>query len=157
MKTAALFVFCFKVGCLLAGGDKLNIKKMEIIGLKIGVLFQIQDDYLDFFGTKKVGKKIGQDVIKNKKTFLFSLILDCANKMDRKHFKELYNKQDLNAIKKINLVKKYFSKYKIKDKTLVEITNLKTSIFELIESLSISENNKKELKKYIQKLSKRTN
>ena len=77
--------------------------------------------------------------------------------MDRKHFKELYNKQDLNAIKKINLVKKYFSKYKIKDKTLVEITNLKTSIFELIESLSISENNKKELKKYIQKLSKRTN
>ena len=63
LKTAALFVFCFKMGCYLAGGNLSNQKKMEQIGLQIGLLFQIQDDYLDFFGTKKVGKKIGQDVL----------------------------------------------------------------------------------------------
>ena len=79
MKTAALFVFCFKVGCLLAGGNRLDIQKMKKIGLKVGMLFQMQDDYLDFFGTKKVGKKIGQDVMENKKTFLFSLVLDATD------------------------------------------------------------------------------
>ena len=58
LKTAALFMFCFKMGCYLAGGDLKNQRIMKDIGLKIGLLFQIQDDYLDFYGTKKVGKKL---------------------------------------------------------------------------------------------------
>ena len=102
MKTAALFVFCFKVGCLLAGGNRLDVQKMKKIGLKVGMLFQMQDDYLDFFGTKKVGKKIGQDVIENKKTFLFSLVLDVATKVDIKEFTDLYNKKTLNVCFKIS-------------------------------------------------------
>ena len=70
LKTAALFVFCFKVGCFLAGGNKINQRKMKKIGLQIGLLFQIQDDYLDFFGTKKVGKKIGHPFIRKRLIFL---------------------------------------------------------------------------------------
>ena len=75
LKTAALFIFSFKMGCFLAGGNLKNQRLMEEIGLQIGLLFQIQDDYLDFFGTKRVGKKIGQDILENKKTYLFCELL----------------------------------------------------------------------------------
>ena len=71
LKTAALFEFCFKMGCYLAGGNLSHQNKMSKIGLKIGLLFQIQDDFLDFFGSRKVRKKIGQDVLENEKTYLF--------------------------------------------------------------------------------------
>ena len=126
------------------------------IGLKMGVLFQIQDDYLDFFGNKKTGKKIGQDIIENKKTYLFSLLLTVAEKEDIKQFIETYNRKNLNGLEKLNFVKKIFSKYKIKQHAIKEIKHMTESILGLIEKLSISQKNKKEFKKYIQELSKRT-
>lgn len=157
LKTAALFVFCFKVGCFLAGGNMVNQRKMKKIGLQIGLLFQIQDDYLDFFGTKKVGKKIGQDVLESKKTFLFCELLNCANKKDKKEFVSTYNNKKINAIKKIKYVNFLFESYDIKNKTLLKITDITTTITRLINDLSISKNNKKNFIKYINKLSKRTN
>lgn len=157
LKTAALFIFCFQMGCYLAGGSKKNQKLMKIIGYKIGLLFQIQDDYLDFFGTKKVGKKIGQDILENKKTFLFCELLECANEKDKKEFISNYNKKDIEPIKKIKYVKEIFSKYKIKNKTLSKINHLNTSISSVINELSISKNHKQNFIKYIHELSNRTN
>ena len=130
---------------------------MEIIGYKIGLLFQIQDDYLDFFGTKKVGKKIGQDILENKKTFLFCELLECASEKDKKEFISNYNKKDIEPIKKIKYVKEIFSKYKIKNKTLSKINHLNTSISSVINELSISKNHKQNFIKYIHELSNRTN
>ena len=157
LKTAALFVFCFKVGCFLAGGNKINQRKMKKIGLQIGLLFQIQDDYLDFFGTKKVGKKIGQDVLESKKTFLFCELLNFASKKDKKEFVSTYNNKKINAIKKIKYVKFLFERYDVKNKTLQKIIEINTTINGLINDLSISKSNKENFIKYIHKLSKRTN
>ncbi len=157
LKTAALFIFCFQMGCFLAGGSVMNQKKMAKIGLQIGLLFQIQDDYLDFFGTKKVGKKIYQDVLENKKTFLFCELLDHASKKDKKEFIAKYNSKKINPIKKIKYVQDLFNKYDIKNKTLLKISGINVIIFRLINELSISKNNKENFTKYIYKLSKRTN
>ena len=157
LKTAALFVFCFKMGCYLAGGSLKNQRLMEKIGLQIGLLFQIQDDYLDFFGNKKVGKKIGQDVLENKKTFLFCELLECANKKDKKEFISNYNSKDTDPISKIKYVKRVFKKYEIKNKILQNISRTNNVISSLINELSISKKNKEYFIKYIYKLSNRTN
>jgi len=157
LKTAALFIFCFKMGCFLAGGSLKNQRLMEEIGLQIGLLFQIQDDYLDFFGTKRVGKKIGQDVLENKKTYLFCELLEFANKKDKELFIINYNKKDIDPVNKINYVKDIFKKYEIKNKTLSKISNVKYLISSLINDLSISKNNKENFVKYIHELSNRTN
>ncbi len=157
LKTAALFVFSFKMGCFLAGGNLKNQRLMEEIGLQIGLLFQIQDDYLDFFGTKRVGKKIGQDILENKKTYLFCELLECANKKDKELFIINYNKKDIDPVNKINYVKDIFKKYEIKNKTLRKISNIKYLISSLINDLSISKNNKENFIKYIHELSNRTN
>jgi len=157
LKTAALFVFCFKMGCYLANGSLVDQRKMEKIGLQIGLLFQIQDDYLDFFGTKKVGKKIGQDVLENKKTFLFCEVLDYANKKDKKEFISNYNNKKIDPINKIKYVKGVFKSYDIQNKTLLKISDISATISRLINDLSISKKNKHNFIKYINKLSKRTN
>ena len=157
LKTAALFMFCFKMGCYLAGGDRKNQILMKDIGLKIGLLFQIQDDYLDFFGTKKVGKKIGQDVLENKKTFLFCEFINHANDKDKKEFIFNYNKKKSEPTEKIKYVKSIFKNYDIKNKTLNEINILTSSIVSLISKLSITKKNKEEFSKYINELSSRTN
>jgi len=157
LKTAALFIFCFKMGCHLAGGDFSNQKKMEQIGLQIGLLFQIQDDYLDFFGTKKIGKKIGQDVLENKKTFLFCELLDCISKTNKKEFISKYNNKKTEPIKKIKYVEALFKRHDIKNKTLLKINDINSVIHGLINDLSISRNNKENFKKYINQLSKRNN
>ena len=72
---------------------------MKDIGLKIGLLFQIQDDYLDFFGTKKVGKKIGQDVLEKQENFLFCEFINHANDKDKKEFLFNYNKRVRSQLK----------------------------------------------------------
>jgi len=62
-------------GALLEGrGDALPF--LEKIGENLGILFQLQDDYLGLFGNEQeLGKPIGSDIREKKKTpFMISLI-----------------------------------------------------------------------------------
>ena len=72
-KTGRLFSFCCKAPAIMA--NKLNnLKKMEKIGEKIGLLFQIVDDLIDLKGTsKKAGKKTKKDMKKGKATLIRAL------------------------------------------------------------------------------------
>ena len=72
-KTGRLFSFCCMAPTIMA--NKLNnLKKMEKIGEKIGLLFQIVDDLIDLKGTsKKAGKKTKKDMKKGKATLIRAL------------------------------------------------------------------------------------
>ena len=72
-KTGRLFSFCCMAPAIMA--NKLNnLKKMEKIGEKIGLLFQIVDDLIDLKGTsKKAGKKTKKDMKKGKATLIRAL------------------------------------------------------------------------------------
>ena len=72
-KTGRLFSFCCIAPAIMA--NKLNnLKKMEKIGEKIGLLFQIVDDLIDLKGTsKKAGKKTKKDMKKGKATLIRAL------------------------------------------------------------------------------------
>ena len=61
-KKTALFIEAAAYTGAVAGGCSAEvIKAMEVYGYNIGVAFQIKDDILDFAGTEKFGKSIGQD------------------------------------------------------------------------------------------------
>lgn len=61
-KKTALFIEAAAYTGAVAGGCPAEIiKAMEVYGYNIGVAFQIKDDILDFTGTEKFGKSIGQD------------------------------------------------------------------------------------------------
>lgn len=71
LKTSVLLAASFEMGAITAGAWKDDCAHIYEFGKNLGIAFQIQDDYLDCFGDPmKLGKTIGGDVRRNKKTFL---------------------------------------------------------------------------------------
>ena len=69
-KTGKLFSFCCMAPVLLSKKNKY-LKLFNSIGSKIGLLFQIADDLIDYSGsTKKAGKKTRKDSKKGKATLI---------------------------------------------------------------------------------------
>ena len=69
-KTGALMGFCVEVAPILA--DKKDLReKFKKLGIKLGLLFQIADDFLDKYGKEDVlGKPVNQDDTKGKNTLI---------------------------------------------------------------------------------------
>ena len=91
-KTGKLFSFCCIAPILIAQKYKY-VKKFEIIGSKIGLLFQITDDLIDFRGmSKNVGKKTNKDHKKGKATLISLLGYKNTIKYEEKLKKNILNK-----------------------------------------------------------------
>lgn len=79
LKTSVLIACAMQIGAIVAEASDDYQSKIYEFGRNIGLSFQIQDDYLDTFGDAKVGKKIGGDILNNKKTLLLISALQKAN------------------------------------------------------------------------------
>ncbi|WP_417270883.1 polyprenyl synthetase family protein [Celeribacter sp.] len=60
-KTAALFSAATEVGGVLANADESVVQGLFDYGDALGISFQIVDDLLDYWGSDKTGKNIGDD------------------------------------------------------------------------------------------------
>jgi geranylgeranyl diphosphate synthase type II len=68
------------MGAIIGGASVKDIDAIYNFGIHLGVAFQLQDDYLDAFGDQNTfGKKIGGDILENKKTILYHLALKNAD------------------------------------------------------------------------------
>lgn len=79
LKTSVLLAASMKIGALIAGASEADAEELYQFGKSLGIAFQLQDDYLDAFGSPKIGKQIGGDILANKKTYLHIRALDRAN------------------------------------------------------------------------------
>ena len=71
LKTAVLLGFCLEVGALLGGAPAAEADRLRQFGTAIGVAFQLRDDLLDVYGDAATfGKRVGGDIVADKKTFL---------------------------------------------------------------------------------------
>ena len=78
-KTAKLLETCGIIGAHIAKADNRQIDTIMKYCMNLGIAFQIQDDLLDLTADqKKLGKKIGLDIIEGKKTFLIITLKDRA-------------------------------------------------------------------------------
>ena len=72
LKTSVLLAACVQMGAMLGGASEHDSELLYEFGEKIGLAFQLQDDLLDVYGDPAVfGKKIGGDILCNKKTYLY--------------------------------------------------------------------------------------
>lgn len=72
LKTAVLLGGALELGALAAGASRHDADHLYAFGRLTGLAFQLQDDLLDTFGTtEQTGKLTGNDIIRNKKTFLY--------------------------------------------------------------------------------------
>lgn len=80
LKTSVLLAASLQMGAIIGGAGEHNCSHLYEFGKKLGIAFQIQDDYLDAFGDAAVfGKDAGGDIKQNKKTFLLIRALETAN------------------------------------------------------------------------------
>jgi geranylgeranyl diphosphate synthase type II len=87
LKTAVLIACAAKMGALIGGAPAEICDALYDFGYQLGMAFQITDDYLDTFGNEKVfGKKIGGDIVNNKKTWL---LVECLRRADGPRKQEL--------------------------------------------------------------------
>ena len=93
LKTSVLLACALKIGAILAGASEEDADNLYRFGEKIGLAFQLQDDYLDVYGDEKVfGKAIGGDITSNKKTYMLInafLRADASQRQELERWMEL--------------------------------------------------------------------
>lgn len=82
-KTATLIAACTAVGASSAGASPEIVKKMHLMGEKIGIAFQIKDDLFDY-GTAEIGKPLGIDIKEKKMTLPLIYALNNASWLKRR-------------------------------------------------------------------------
>ena len=94
-KTSVLLAESMRIGAVIANTSIVNKNLIYDFGLNLGLSFQIKDDWLDAFGSgEKFGKKIGGDIVQNKKTMLFIKAWELAGAKERKEISFLMNHTD---------------------------------------------------------------
>jgi geranylgeranyl diphosphate synthase type II len=99
------------MGVLAVDADESVCQSFYDFGLNLGILFQLQDDYLDVFGEESVfGKVNGGDIKENKRTLFFIHSIENGSKNDVKCLIDLYDSESKDFDKKkrevINIFKK---------------------------------------------------
>ena len=114
LKTARYsFSLPLKIGGILAGYDSQVIEKFEKFGEAVGIAFQIKDDELGIFGKENVlGKSLGSDIRENKKTLIRHMLINSADKIDKKYLLGIFGKNTLTK-KDVLTVGKYMKKYNV--------------------------------------------
>lgn len=118
LKTSVLLAASLKMGAILGGAGERNQNLLFEFGRKLGIAFQIQDDYLDAFGDPdKFGKQVGGDILANKKTFL---LIHAFETSDEKN--ELSSLMKENTDGKIEKVLQIYRNCKV-DQWALELKN----------------------------------
>lgn len=142
-----------KTGALIAGSLKLgsifgeaNLEEQEMLykfGMYLGVAFQLQDDNLDVYGdVETFGKKIGGDILCNKKTFLLITAMNLANESQKSRLEALLDSNTISDEKKIEEVTALYNEIGVRDIANKEITSYIEMSANLLNNLSVSDERK---------------
>ncbi|KAH9652437.1 Farnesyl pyrophosphate synthase 2 [Citrus sinensis] len=99
----AYYSFYLPVACaLLMAGENLD-KHVEVkdILVQMGIYFQVQDDFLDCFGSPEVIGKVGTDIEDYKCSWLVVKALELCNEEQKKLVHENYGKVDPACVAKV--------------------------------------------------------
>lgn len=109
-KTARLFGAACEVGCIISGQNEKTCGLLRDFGVKLGFIFQISDDLLDYFGTSDIGKNIGDDFAEGKITLPVIMAYNSGSDEEKAFWHEALFGEDKDAGKfqvAVNLLKKH--------------------------------------------------
>lgn len=153
LKTSVLLACTAKTGALAAGAPDADAEVLYRFAERIGLAFQLQDDYLDVYGDPAVfGKKIGGDILCGKKTFLLINAYQRADAATRAVLLDLLADRQLPAAEKVQAVTDIYNRLGIPQLTLEAINRYYDEAHRLIASLSLPEEQWQPLWLYAQSL-----
>lgn len=157
LKTAVLLGFSLSLGALLADAPQEDVNALKEFGELIGIGFQLQDDYLDAFGTQAaVGKTIGGDILQNKKTFLYLKTYELASTAQKKELDQWLKVEDRPA-EKIAAIKQIMTDLGVKEITKKLMDDYFEKGFAHLENLAAAPEKVAFLKEFSYSLIKRNN
>ncbi len=116
LKTSVLIAGGLKIGAIIGGSSEEDANHLYEFGRNIGIAFQLQDDILDTFGDpEKFGKKVGGDIVQNKKTFLVLKALELGNDEQCAKLSALMSIDSEDENVKIEAVKSIFNELQIRE------------------------------------------
>ncbi len=124
-----------------------DIETLLQFGTSIGLAFQLQDDWLDCWGDPETfGKRIGGDILENKKTFLHITAL--ANAPEP-------NTEGMSEQQKIETFKNYYKKTGAEKACRLAIANYHQEALQALLKMSMPQLKLRHLKEIAEKLKKR--
>jgi len=155
LKTSVLVAASLKIGALAAGANQSEAQKLYQFGLNLGLAFQLQDDYLDVYGDPlKFGKKIGGDIVANKKTYMLIKAKQLADKEDLSTINHLLN-QNNNPDKKVAGMIAIFDKLDIKQVVKSKMEAYYHLAMDALNSVEVEQSKKLQLIDFADKLMER--
>ena len=145
-KTAVLLGSSLKMGGIINNVSESDLESLYEIGLNLGLAFQIQDDYLDLYGDQKlIGKKIGGDVMKRKKTVMYHIYKEISSVKDSQILDQVYNGSESNDDSKIQKVFDLFKQAKVDVKTKDLVKEYSSKAINSLENLNAKNHEKSDL------------
>ena len=140
LKTAVLLGCALRMGSLVgqASGDIAD--SLYNFGVNLGIAFQLQDDLLDAFGDPKTfGKKVGGDIIENKKTILYHLTRAHATAKDFADFEQLMSSTPQDEEQKINDVKAIYESTDARRRTTEHVMTYTEKALDALNQSSLAD------------------
>lgn len=144
LKTSVLLAASLKMGALISNASGTDSSLLYDFGRNVGLAFQIKDDYLDAYGDgAKTGKKVGGDIIANKKTIFYCYCMQEASEADKKEIDTLQKYQGSDKVEKtLEVYEKLGAReyvYKLKDE-------YSQKAFDALEQMSVPAEKLKQLR-----------
>jgi geranylgeranyl diphosphate synthase, type II len=153
LKTSVLVAAAFQMGALIGGATEGVARRLYEFGKNVGIAFQIQDDILDTFGDpEKFGKKVGGDIVQNKKTYLVLRSYTLAKTAQRIELQQLMNTPTTDEAVKIAAVKEIYTSLNVRADAEKLIETYMTKAFHSLEATPLSIEKKNYMKQWANEL-----
>ncbi len=144
LKTSVLLAGALKIGAITGGADTKQAQKIYDFGIALGTAFQLQDDFLDTFGNAETfGKRIGGDILEEKKTYLLLRAYQKATENQKKTLNQIFGNPKISEQEKIEQVTAVFNQLNIKNDVLAKIQSIHQTALENLKQIAVPEERKK--------------
>ena len=149
LKTSVLLAAALKIGACLAGAPEEDARKLYDFGMKMGLAFQLQDDWLDVYGDPKVfGKNIGGDILCNKKTYMLITALQQADDAQRAELEGWISATNYEPAEKIAAVTHLYNKVGVGERCMERVEAYYNEGLAVLDSVALPAERKQVLKAF---------
>ena len=146
LKTAVLLGAALRTGAIVGGAGEADKGLLYDFGVNLGLAFQLKDDLLDVYGDADTfGKKIGGDIVCNKKTFLLVSALQNAGGSTKQTLLDWLAADSFSPDEKIQSVRKVYDLLHIKDICEAEINVFYEKALDKLNKINLPIENKQVL------------
>lgn len=138
LKTSVLLGCATKMGALVADAPAGDADVLYRFAERVGLAFQLQDDWLDVYGDPATfGKKIGGDILCGKKTYLLINAYNRSDNETKERLAYLIQNKTIPAQQKIQEVTKIYNQLGISQLTLQTIDRFYDEAYEELKRISL--------------------